>query len=299
MRRGAKRRGWKETLMTQLQEQMAADLDLAGYAPRTRRAYLDSIRLFTNYHHVASARLGQREVRQWVNHLRSRTPGVSPQRLRQHFAALRFLFGKTLGRPDVTAFLSWPREPDSLPTVLSPKQVERLLGAFTTPRMRAFFMTLYATGLRMGEACQLQTHDIDAARGVIHVRHGKGGRERLVMLSPRLLTTLRDYWKHERPPPPWLFAGRTGNPMAQDVARSAFRRAALSACLGRHVTPHVLRHSFATHLLEAGTDLRVIQVLLGHDSIRSTTRYVRVSMSLIAGTTSPFERLRLRGHRHA
>jgi site-specific recombinase XerD len=150
---------------------------------------------------------------------------------------------------------------------------------------------IYATGLRMSEACRLETQDIDAARGVVHVRHGKGGRGRMVMLRPRLLATLREHWRAERPQSPWLFASQWGGPINPNTARKALRRAAESAGLTKRVTPHVLRHSFATHLLEQGTDLRVIQVLLGHSSIATTTRYVRVSAALIAATASPHDLL--------
>jgi site-specific recombinase XerD len=217
--------------------------------------------------------------------------GLGTQRLRQHFAALRFLYSKTLARPAETAFLSWPQDTDKLPVVLSEEQVHRLLDALEKPRFRVFFTTMYAAGLRISETCRIQTGDIDAARGVIHVRKAKGGKERLVMLSPRLLVILRAYWKLTRPPAPWLFTGRTGRPIAAEVARNALARAAAAIKLDKKVTPHVLRHSFATHLLEAGTDLRVIQVLLGHGSIRVTTRYTRVSAGMIAKTKSPLERL--------
>ncbi len=281
--------------MTNLRSRMMQDLDLGGYSPVTRTHYVQSIAMFAKFHGKSPEKLGQPEVRAWVAHLRKRRPKLSMQRLRQHFAALRFLYSKTLARPEVTSFLSWPKDPEKLPVVLTEAQVHRLLGAFTTTRMRAFFTTVYAAGLRIREASRLETRDIDAERGVIHVRHGKGGRERLVMLSPRLLLILRAYWKHERPPAPWLFAGRTGNHIAPDVARVAFKRAAASVKLGKKVTPHVLRHSFATHLLEAGTELRVIQVLLGHDSIRSTTRYARVSAGMLAKTKSPLERLKKTG----
>lgn len=281
--------------MTILRNRMMQDLELGGYSPVTRRHYVQSIAKFAMFHSKSPDKLGQPEARAWVEHLRTRRPKLSMQRLRQHFAALRFLYGKTLGRPEVTSFLSWPKDPEKLPVVLTEEQVHRLLGAFTTPRMRAFFTTVYAAGLRIGEASRLETKDIDAARGVIHVRNGKGGKERLVMLSPRLLVILRAYWKHERPRAPWLFAGRTGNHLAPEVARTAFRRAVVVARLGRKVTPHVLRHSFATHLLEAGTELRIIQVLLGHGSIRSTTRYARVSPRMVQKTKSPLERLKKTG----
>lgn len=281
--------------MTNLRERMMQDLDLGGYAERTKHGYVGCIRSFAKFHGKSPDKLGQPEVRAWVEHLRKRRPTLSTQRLRQHFAALRFLYGKTLGRPEVTSFLSWPKDPEKLPVVLSEEQVYRLLGAFTTPRMRAFFTTIYAAGLRIQEASRLETGDIDSERGVIHVRHGKGGKERFVMLSPRLLVILRAYWKHERPPAPWLFASKTGNHISPKVARLAFEKAAAQAKLGKKVTPHVLRHSFATHLLEAGTELRIIQVLLGHDSIHSTTRYARVSAGMIRKTKSPLERLKKTG----
>jgi site-specific recombinase XerD len=275
--------------MTKLRVQMMQDLELGGYAETTRGHYLRSIAQFAKFHGRSPDVLHQAEVRQWVRHLMGQ--GLSTQRLRQHFAALRFLYGKTLGRPAETAFLSWPQDVEKLPVVLSEQEVHRLLEALEKPRFRVFFTTMYAAGLRISETCRMQTGDIDAARGVIHVRKGKGGKERLVMLSPRLLVILRAYWKLARPPAPWLFTGRTGRPIAAEVARKALARATAAAKLDKKVTPHVLRHSFATHLLEAGTDLRVIQVLLGHNNIRATTRYTRVSAAMITKTKSPLERL--------
>lgn len=153
---------------------------------------------------------------------------------------------------------------------------------------------LYSTGLRLREASHLEVGDINAARGVIHVRHAKGQRERLVMLSPRLLAILRAYWKQERPAKPYLFPTKAGKPLDPDFARRVLHKAAKAAGLS-NVTPHMLRHSFATHLLDNGTELRVIQVLLGHNSIRTTTRYARVSTAVLAKTKSPLERMRKTG----
>lgn len=276
--------------MTNLRRQMMQDLELGGYSPVTRKAYVDCIRMLAKFHGRSPADLSQAEIRAWVQHLTDKKQ--SPQRLRQHFAALRFLYGKTLGKPTLVSFLSWPQDPHRLPVVLSGEEVSGLLGALATPRFAVFFTTVYAAGLRIGEACRLETRDIDAARGVIHVRGAKGGKERLVMLSPQLLGLLRTYWKQVRPPAPWLFASRTGTHLAADVARKALKRAASEAGLNnKKVTPHVLRHSFATHLLERGTDLRVIQVLLGHSSIKSTTRYAHVAAGMIKKTSSPLEHL--------
>jgi site-specific recombinase XerD len=275
--------------MSLVRDRLIQDLALAGYARSTQRVYAWAIHDFVRFVRRSPSELGQDDVRRWVRELiQSR---ISPQRLRHHFAALRFLFTKTMHRPEVVSFLSWPAAPDRLPVVLGLEEIDRLLAALPHAIYRAFFTTIYATGLRLSEACRLETHDIDAARGVVHVRHGKGGKERMVMLRPRLLAALREHWRAERPPAPWLFASRWGGPLNPNTARKALRRAAASAGLTKRVTPHVLRHSFATHLLEQGTDLRVIQVLLGHSSIATTTRYVRVSAALIAATASPHDLL--------
>lgn len=272
----------------QLRETMMRDLELGRYSGRTIDTYVNSIASLASFHWRDPAELGQDEIRSWVEHLQKQS--LSDSRLGQHYAALRFLYGKTLGKPELVSFLSRRTQPAPLPEVLSIEEVQRLLAALRAAKFRALFTTIYATGIRIGEACYLRTHDIDAERSVIVVR-GKGSKERIVSLSPRLLMMLRDYWKQERPPQPWLFASRTGGPLGQDAARVALKRAALEAGLDKHVTPHVLRHSFATHLLDAGTELRVIQVLLGHADIKTTTRYAHVSTGLIAKTDSPLDRL--------
>jgi len=271
---------------------MMHDLERAGYVPRTRLIYLRSIRDMAAYFKRSPADLSADDVRAWIDRLSDGRIGA--QRIRQHMAALKFLYTKTLFRPEMVSFLVWPHEPQTLPTVLAADEIERLLGAFDRPKFRVFFSTVYATGMRVGEACRLEVGDIDAARGVIHVRQGKGRRDRFVMLSPRMLAILRAYWSLERPPAPWMFASSTpGGPLSPDQARRALKRAVLKTGLQKKVTPHVLRHSFATHLLEGGTDLRVIQVLLGHGSIKSTTRYARVSTELIGKTPSPLDRMKL------
>lgn len=274
-----------------LRDRMMHDLELAGYVPKTRLIYLNSIRDYAKRFGRSPADLGADEVRVWVDDL-TKESEIGPQRVRQHMAALKFLYTKTLWKPEAVSFLSWPSDPQRLPTVLAADEVERILAAFERPKYRVFFTTVYGTGLRVLEACQLETRDIDAARGVIHVRCGKGQKERFVMLSPRLLVILRKYWSIERPSPPWVFESNTGGHLQPNTARLALRLACGKAGVARKVTPHVLRHSFATHLLEAGTELRVIQVLLGHNSIKTTTRYARVSTALIAKTKSPLDRLK-------
>jgi len=278
--------------MGQLRDRMVHDLELAGYMPKTRLIYLNAIRDFAKHFRRSPAELGADDVRTWLARL-SKEDCLSPQRIRQHMAALKFLYTKTLWKPEAVSFLSWPSDPQKLPTVLAAEEVERLIHALEQPKYRVFFTTVYATGLRLREACQLETRDIDAARSVIHVREAKGQKERFVMLSARLLAILRAYWSLERPPAPWLFASSTsGHCLNPDMSRKALKLAAAKAGIAKKVTPHVLRHSFATHLLEGGTDLRVIQVLLGHSSIKTTTRYVRVSTEVIAKTKSPLDKLK-------
>lgn len=276
--------------MGALQDKMVQDLALTGYAESTQQRYLADARSFIAFHMRPAGELGQDDVRSYVGHLVN-VQEVKSQRLRQHLASLRFLFVKTLGCPQAVSFFSWPKDPKRLPVVLSAKEVKALLQNLTHPKYRVLFTTIYATGLRISEACQLQTGDIDAQRGVIHVRHGKGGSERTVMLSPRLLAILRAYWKQVRPTKPFLFTNDNGGPLDYQTALKALKAATLAAGIAKHVTPHVLRHSFATHLLEHGTDLRTIQVLLGHNSIRTTTVYTRVSTGLIGRTQSPLDHL--------
>jgi integrase/recombinase XerD len=268
---------------------LACDLELAGRSQSTQRIYLAAVRDFMKFHGRAPAAMDQPQIREWVQELRTR--GLSAQRLRHHLSALKFLYAKTLGRPSAVSFLSFPKDRRRLPVVLGIGDIQRLLKALVEPKYRVFFAFLYGTGLRLSEGCCVQTGDIDAQRGVLLVRAGKTHRERVVAITPPLLQTLRAYWRIVRPAPPWLFASRRGTQLSAGVARSALRQAVSAAGLERSVTPHVFRHSYATHSLEAGIDLRLIQVALGHESIRSTARYASVSLEMISKTPSPFDRL--------
>jgi integrase/recombinase XerD len=276
--------------MSTIGDRMRQDLALAGYAKHTQEVYWSAARRFVGFFRRCATTLGREELREYVEHLNSQ--GLSASRLKDHYAALTFLYRKTLGRPDEVSFLSWPRQRSPLPTVLSPEEVARLLEKLQTPRYRAIAMVMYGAGLRISEATALEVGDIDAARGVLRVRCGKGGKGREVMLSPKLLSALRAYWRQERPPLPYLFVSpRTGRPLREEAVRVALRLARTEAGIDKHVSNHVLRHSFATHLLDQGTELAVIQAVLGHASIRSTTRYARVTTSKIVGTVSPLDRL--------
>lgn len=275
--------------MSQLRTRMIRDLKAAGRSQQTILKYTGNIRQFAKFHRKCPSLLEHDDVRAWVEHLETRQ--VSSQTLRGHIAALRFLYGKTLGKPKAVSFLSYPKKIRKLPMVLTLAEVGQLLNQFTEPRYRVLFTTMYGAGLRISEACRLETQDIKAAQGVIHVRHGKGGKERNVMLSPWLLKALRRYWRAERPAAPYLFTNRFGRPLDRSQCAKVFALGVARAGLSPKIKPHALRHSFATHLLDQGTDIRVIQVLLGHASVSSTTIYAQVSARLIRETVSPLEHL--------
>jgi integrase/recombinase XerD len=265
------------------------DLRMANRAIGTIENYVASVRRFEEYlgHELADA--SQEAIRSWVEHLRSQAVGAS--RLGQHYAALKFLYARTLGQQEKVAWITIPKAKAPLPSILGRPEIQRLLAGFTTAKYRMFFTLIYATGLRITEARLLETRDIDAMQKVIHVRNGKGGKERMVPMDTRLYGLLRSYYKHEQPSKPWLFASKSGGPLCPETARRALLCAAAASGIGKIVGPHMLRHAFATHLLENGEDLRRIQVVLGHGSIRSTQIYTQVAPSQIAAIRSPLEDL--------
>ena len=267
----------------------AGDLEMANRAPRTVQQYVASARRFEEFLGHDPSDASQESVRRWVDILRQQAIGAS--RLGLHYAALKFLYARTLGQPEKVAWITIPKAKAPLPSILAQAEIQRLLGGFTAAKYRMFFTLIYATGLRITEASQLETRDIDAMQQVIHVRNGKGGKDRLVPMSSKLCELLRAYYKHERPPKPWLFASKAGNPICPETARRALLCAAAASGIGKIVNPHLLRHAFATHLLERGEDLRKIQVVLGHASIKSTQIYTQVVPSQIAAIRSPLEDL--------
>jgi integrase/recombinase XerD len=275
--------------MTDLRKRMLEDLRLGGYSNCTTEMYVGSVAAFSKHHGKSPALCDREDVRAWAMHLQ--TKGLAPTSIRLHLSGLKFFYARTMARPEVMDGVPLPKARKRVPVVLSGSEVHALLEALETPRMRMFFTLVYATGLRLQEACALETRDIQKERGVVHVRRGKGGKERFVMLSPRLYTLLRTYYAKVRPTPPWLFSGRGGKAIHPDVAAKAMVVARRVARIEKHVSTHTLRHSFATHLLEQGTDLRVIQVLLGHSSLQTTTVYTHVSSKFVAGVQSPLDLL--------
>jgi site-specific recombinase XerD len=268
----------------------------AGLAARTQVEYIAAIRHMEGFLGRTADLLEPEDIRAWNDQMHLR--GLGPNWMRVHMAALRFLFHKTAFRPEMVSFLSYPKSTRKLPIVLSPEEVTQLLAALREPRYQTFFALLFDTGLRLSEATQLEAGDIDRARQVIHVRHGKGGRERLVKLGDALYERLGSYWREVRMQTPHpeplgkgslLFTSRKGTPMQFPTIRAAMRLAAQEAGITKRVTPHTMRHSYATHQLELGTDLRVVQAQLGHEAISSTQIYTHVSTRLILLAPSPLD----------
>jgi integrase/recombinase XerD len=277
--------------LSPLRRRMIEDMRVRNMSPATQQSYISGVLKFSRYFGRSPDQLGLENVRSFQIHLVS--IGVSWPGLNQVVCALRFFYGVTLGRTEIPERIPYAREPQKLPVVLSADEVVRFLQAVSGLKSRAALTTAYAAGLRAAEVAALRVADIDSARGVIIVRHGKGGKERNAMLSPQLLGILRTYWRLARPQT-FLFPGRDrDHPIHPAALHVACRAAVEESGLHKRVTMHALRHSFATHLLESGTDIRIIQILLGHEHLSTTARYTRVSASLIAGTASPLDRLAL------
>ena len=274
-----------------LRRRMIEDMTVRNLSPATQRSYVHAVAKFSRYFGRSPERLGLEDVRAFQVHLVS--TAISWPALNQTVCALRFFYGVTLGHAEIPERVPYAREPRKLPVVLSADEVVRFLEAVPGLKTRTALTTAYAAGLRASEAVGLRIDDIDSGRMVIRIRHGKGGKDRYVMLSAQLLGILRTYWRLARPRD-WLFPGRDeSRPIDVQVLYAACRSACAAAGLGKRVTVHTLRHSFATHLLENGTDLRIIQVLLGHSNLSSTARYTQVSTGLIRRTASPLDRLKL------
>jgi site-specific recombinase XerD len=276
--------------MGQLYEKMASDLKLRRYSIRTQKSYLWAARRFVRHFMRAPDTMGMTEIRQFLLMLHER--GESASSIKMYVASLRFLYAVTLARPAEVESIPWPRVAQNLPAVVSRADVKALLGKIEPLVCRMVVMTAYGTGLRISEILALECRDIDGKAGLIHVRHGKGDRPRLVVLPHRLLGSLREYWRLTRPTGPLVFPGKgPSRHLCPDTVRRAVHRASAALGINRRVTMHAFRHSFATHLLESGEDLRTIQVLLGHRSIRNTTRYLQVSGQHLSRVASPLDAL--------
>jgi integrase/recombinase XerD len=282
--------------VTHLRKMMLEELQRRNYSEITTNKYLQYVTAFARHFGKSPDQLGPNELRSYQAYLlqeRKVTPGTAVNCV----AALRFFFIKTLKRYQFREFLPYPKDRRRLPTVLSREEVSRLINAAGTLFRRTLLMTLYGTGMRRSELAHLKVGDIDSQRMIIRVVAGKGGKDRDLPLSPALLETLREYWRW-RKPKLYLFPTRTrGLPVEEPISDKtvwiACSEAARRAGINKRVTPHTLRHSWATHLLEAGTDLRTIQVLLGHGDLETTAQYLHLSQRHLQTVTNPLDGLAL------
>ena len=287
-----------------LRRRMIEDMTVRNLSPATQQSYVYAVAKFSRFFGRSPDKLTLEDVRTYQVHLASK--GTSWTSLNQTVAALRFFYGVTLGMAEIPERIAYAREPRRLPMVLSADEVVRFLEAVASLKALAALTAAYASGLRVSEVTGLRVADIvpkarlrhdDSSRMIIRIERGKGGKQRYVMLPVQLpvqlLSILRTYWRLARPGH-WLFPGRDADrPIDPATLHAACRSARAAAGIDKKVTVHILRHSFATHLLESGVDIRVIQVLLGHAHLSTTARYTHVSQGLISRTESPLERLKL------
>lgn len=276
--------------MSELRKRFVEDLSLRNYARRTIETYTRHVACFARHFGRSPEELGPEEIRSYQLYL-VQEKGVSWSTFNQAVCALRFLYRITLPRDWAVTMIAFAKKPKKLPCVLGAEEVEKLLGCARPAKLRMVLATLYAAGLRLDEALHLKPADVDSSRMLLHVRQGKGGKDRMVPLSPRLLTELRQYWQVGRPRV-WLFPGADGQrPLDPASVQKACGRAALEAGLQKHVTPHTLRHSFATMLAERGENLLTIQALLGHRSLTTTQIYLHLRRVHLSSIVSPFDYL--------
>src|SRR5471032_1478212 len=286
---------------------MFEELRRRNYAESTIHIYIHTVEHFSRHFHRSPDQLGPEHIRQYQAALFTRWR-LSPNTVIQRLAALRFFYVQVLKRGWSVAETPYPKKVLHLPQILSQEEVARLIDAAEFPFHRILLMTLYATGARRAEAAHLKVSDIDSQRMVVHIREGKGGKDRDVMLRPKLLDALRTYWRGlRRKPKEWLFPGNrwhtSSHPVTTKVLWSACQIAAERAGLdNKRIHPHTLRHCLATHLLEGGADLRTIQILLGHRDLEVTTIYLHLSQRHLSATASPLDALTFAsqgGHKHS
>jgi integrase/recombinase XerD len=277
--------------MGKLHEQMKADLTLKGYSPHTFAGYLPRCRKFAEHFNRSPQEMGEEEIRAFLLYL-AQEQKVSPSLQKTYLVALKFLYRHTLNRPEEVENIPTPKLPVQLPVVLSREEVLAIFEAIPYIKHKAMVATTYGAGLRISEVCALRKSDIDSQRMRIYVHLGKGKKDRFALLSPMVLELLREYYRKVRPKGEWLFPGQ--NPqkhLTTNCIHRTFKRASEKVGIHKRASMHSLRHSFATHLLENGTDIRFVQALLGHASIRSTVRYLHVSNAYLSHIESPFDAL--------
>jgi integrase/recombinase XerD len=285
--------------VTHLRKMMLEDLQRRNYSQHTTRSYIRTVEDFARHFHCSPDRLGPRHIREYQAELFEKRK-LSAASVAVRLAALRFFYCKTLKRAWSIADTPYPKGAHRLPAILSQEEVTQLIAAASTAFHRTLLLTLYATGVRRAELTHLKVSDIDSQRMVIHVQGGKGRKDRDVMLSPKLLEELRKHWQRlRRKPRVWLFPGHhdhgADHPIDTKTVWQACQQAAQRAGLRKEVHPHTLRHCFATHLLEAGADLRTIQILLGHNDLKETARYLHLSQRHLHAAASPLDSLPLEG----
>ena len=278
-----------EMALSPLRRRMIEDMTVRNFVEKTRNDYIRQVKTFAAFLGRSPDTATAEDLRLYQLHLTE--GGVRPPTINSAVSALRFFFSVTVDRPAVTKPLTFVAEPRKIPVVLSPKEVARVLEAASGPKYKAALSAAYGAGLRVSEVVALKVSDVDSRRMLLRIEQGKGRRDRCAMLSPQLLELLRDWWRIAHPRI-WLFPGQNPlNPLTPRQFNRAVHAAAHRAGIAKRVTPHTLRHSFATHLLEQNIDIRVIQVLLGHAKLETTALYTRVAPNTIRAVISPLDRL--------
>ena len=286
--------------MTSLRQRVLNELQRRNYSSETTRGYIHAIQQFADYFGKSPEHLGGQEIRQFQLPL-LRDKKLAPGTVEGRMSALRFLYKKTLKRRDIAYDdLIFPKAPRKLPVVLSPEEITRMIEAAPNLMHRTILMLLYGTGVRRTEASLLKVCDIDSERMVIHIQQGKGSRDRDVLMTPKLLEALREYWRWKKPKI-YLFPSTSGHrgvehPISDKTVWYAAKEAAARAGIKKRIGPHTLRHSFATHLLEAGADLRTIQLLMGHADLKHTTLYLHLSHRHLRAAVNPLDQINIGAH---
>lgn len=279
-------------MMTPLRKRMTEDMQVRNLALNTQESYLQQVSQFARHFNKSPELLGPEDIRTYQVYLTNEKK-LSPGSVLIAVSALRFLFKTSLKKDwSFEDVIPTAKKPQRLPVVLSPEEVVQFLSSVGSTKQRAILTTCYAAGLRVSETVHLKPTDIDSQRMVIRVEQGKGQKDRFVMLSPKLLETLRGYWRAVRPRGEWLFEGDvSGQPITTGAVEFACRNARRLSRIHKPISPHSMRHAFAVHLLESGTDVRTIQLLLGHRSLATTARYLRIATSKVCSTSSPLDLL--------